>query len=333
MSNQTAKNYEVESDNQGNWSFNLDKNLLDSGSYNITTEDVDGNRQEKSIVIFRDEKVVESRIPVDVIRSNVLVLILFGAIVILILLLAANIAVLSKKKNKKIEKDFILNIKRRFSLGRVAFVKGALTVFLILIFYAGIYFVNNYKAKVVYHVDISNYLVDPVTSQGFEGVDVSFMNTSIRTDKSGQFSFSQVPTTARISMTYPLLKKTISKEIFKDEEKGAGIHFSPDMYNAIIEIVDIESRGDYGKIYQYLHPKIKQKTSASVLQKEYKSIFDIQNVGDQELVVAETEKLGSWLSKRYDIYFENAFLVKVRNGSKTAEYRLVYEDGSWWLLR
>jgi hypothetical protein len=134
-------------------------------------------------------------------------------------------------------------------------------------------------------------------------------------------------------MTYPLLKKTISKEIFRDEEKGVGIYFSPDMYNSIIEIVDIESRGDYGKTYQYLHPKIKQKTSASILQKEYKSIFDIQNVGDQELVVAETEKLGSWLSKRYDAYFENVFLVKVRNGAKTTEYHLVYEDSSWWLLR
>lgn len=181
-------------------------------------------------------------------------------------------------------------------------------------------------------IDISGNLISPLDKKGIAGADVSFGGTSSRTDVSGFYSFSAIRPSEGIKINHPEIKKAILKK----ENLGIGenVYFDPAMFNELIAVADLESRGKFSEIYKnHLNPLVKNKISESDFLKNYQATFNSANLADQELVITKTELFEKESIDKYDILVPVLVRIGVENKDKKTTYELVYDSGKWTIIK
>ena len=186
---------------------------------------------------------------------------------------------------------------------------------------------------------VSGTIVTPFDEVGVAGVDVSAGETSIRTDVGGSYRFDGVKIIDGLRLNHPLLSRSIVK-VFEDVTDVRGqeirlfpvkIYFDPAMYNLLAAVVDLEARGRYGDIYDYLPALIKAKMSREEFAGRHLSIFTPENIADQYLFLSNTRAINYWDSS-LGFKLERVVSVKVLANGRETIYYLQQTETGWQLV-
>jgi len=177
---------------------------------------------------------------------------------------------------------------------------------------------------------VSGSIVDPVNYQGIAGVDLSLNETTIHTSAGGYYIFSNANENATIQINHPMLNRTILKTINEPRMK---IYFDAKMYNALIDIVNMEARGKYSDVYRNLADEAKKKTSFENFAAGYKAIFSQDDISAQTITIGKVEILNNWNNPKYDTNFAKVVKISVENNGAIADYYLSLTGGVWKLVK
>lgn len=215
--------------------------------------------------------------------------------------------------------------------------KKIITILIITIFIgAGIYWLTGgEQGEKAFKV--SGSVVDLLTYDPVSGVDLTVNDTSIKTDESGQFVFTDVSVKEGIRLTHPELLRAIVKLPSTDSrEQMTDILFDVSLYNTLITIIDREARGNIEAVYKYLAPEIKEKYSREVFREEYVSLFAEADITNQEIVLRSILRNSDYLNAKLDIRFSDIIEFEVINNREAKWYRFIYgeaeERPAWQLI-
>lgn len=231
-----------------------------------------------------------------------------------------------------------LTIKEKIRKAKIAKAVFLISILLVLIFAILNYFDLKYGflkniGGGIFKTEITSFsgkLLDPINEKGVKDVDVVIEEKSIRTDDSGFFSFDGVKEKS-IKITHPLLTRAIEEKILDNE---FFVYFDTDMYNTLVQYVNLEARSKYSDIYDSLVPeKIKSSTSSDIFIKDQESIFNPNNINDQTLVIGKTKIEKSKKISKYGVFLDRTIVVDVFNGESKATYYLTKEGNSWKVVK
>ncbi|MBU0646402.1 hypothetical protein KJ611_02925 [Patescibacteria group bacterium] len=360
----------VRTDADGNWQLDL-LNQLKPGLYQITAYDNQGHQDHAMILIgevvaaSRLASSLTQRWQLD--GGQPLLPPAFAYAIFLLLLiiiaLGANMVRLGDKIDKEITKrkrhearlqemqtktcSLEEKYKKQHWYMRNATIVAAIAIVLALIF--GL--VLNFQAGVFDRqpaapaiattiVSVSGSLVSPFEEQGVPGVDVVAGTTQIRTDEGGWYSFTDIPLENGVRLTHPNLLRPIVKgleEFSVNNQKTAKafpvkIYFDINLFNTLTKIVDLEARGRYSEIYDQVAQATQSQITRDRFVEHYQPIFNLEDIGDQELYVATLTTHQQWTS-RFNNQFNNVVAVTLSNNSQTATYYLMLVDDLWLLVQ
>jgi len=179
----------------------------------------------------------------------------------------------------------------------------------------------------------SGQLLDPVTFQGIKA-DLSSGDTTVKTSESGYFVFNQVRADEGVYLTHPALQRSVT---FLPNKKQNGEmmswYFSPEMYNTLIQVLDLEARGKFDDIYKKLPEVVSQKTDTATFFANYKTHLTPNNVKDQTVFIKEVSVIDRWKNEKYEILFDKVYPITVFHNNKSEVYYLLYEAGEWRILK
>jgi hypothetical protein len=182
-------------------------------------------------------------------------------------------------------------------------------------------------------VRISGSVVEFLTRSPVSGVDLTVNDTSIKTDDSGQFVFTDVSVKEGIRLTHPeLLRAIVKLPDTNSREQTTDILFDVPLYNMLITIIDREARGNIEAVYEYLAPEIKEKISRESFRKEYSPIFAEADIINQEIVLRSMLRNNDYYNSDLDIRFSDIALFEVVNNEETKQYRFINKDTDWQLI-
>lgn len=188
-------------------------------------------------------------------------------------------------------------------------------------------------------IKVSGSITAPRTHTPIAGVDLAVGDTSIRTEDSGHFIFSEVSTEIGMRLTHPELLRAVVKlpnpRLVKEGAEVMDIPFDIPLYNRLITIVDREARGNLDTVYNHLAPRVQEKLSREIFQKEYKPLFREEDITNQEIVVQDVARMADYYNEELDLRFSNIIEFKLVNDDMTKWYRFVYQDtddGPVWQL-
>jgi hypothetical protein len=181
-------------------------------------------------------------------------------------------------------------------------------------------------AQQVQKADVEGEVRPLAEGEPVAGLDISAGDTTIRVAEGGRYRFAAINADNGLRLNHPRLLKTVVKSI---DGPVTDIPFSVEMFNLLIRIVDAESRGRAEQVVELSDQKIALEISKDL---GYQSIFNLDNVPDQELFVGEISKVGAYNSA-YGVQYSPVVKVEVANGDKTAAYHFFYQDGKWLFIR
>ena len=329
MESVTQKN--TQADQSGKWQITIPNDFGPGQHTAIIKDQSSGN---KGVVIFKNPEKpylinkIQKVIPEGFFYAMLLIF-------LIMLLLLVNYFFLSRKNRlKERRKDL-----QRYLRG-IKFASIFCLVLLLALFIAGLAFNKNiswiglFKKQITKiqekPFDVTGSIVDTSDGKGVSGLDLSVGNVSIHTSEGGFFSFNSINSSSEIKITAPQLTKALAKKVDGKEMK---VLFDYDMYNKLINVIDLESRGKIGDIYdKYLSDGIKNKTSKADFIKNYNSIFTDANILDQKIVIGKVELIKDWVSKKYDIEQKNVISIEAFNGSKSKIFDLIFDGKNWFLV-
>jgi len=345
MSSQAFKTFEVITNPDGTWNLDVDKNIFDSGNYNIVTEDEGGAKEQKSLIVLNEkDSTLGNNITVEKKGlGDYFTVINFILFIILIIILAFNLFYLykkiktSKKKKKNSAREIVFKLKIIYWFRNILKNKKAVFGFyLVVLFFIVLTFVfsqTNLKQKIFSPqiINISGSLIDPLTNLGVSGIDLTVGNLSIKTEKSGGYTFNQISSDKKIKINNPNLVRSFLIGGLNDNKKD--IYFNLKAFNFLSKIIDLEARGKYDSIYDEFYPPLKESVSREDFIKNYKTIFTNQDVGMQEINLSKLEYSNKLEVKKYKNYFQKVLSVTVENINTKEDYYLINYNDSWYLIR
>lgn len=183
-------------------------------------------------------------------------------------------------------------------------------------------------------INLTGRIIDPTNLQGVENVDLVNGHTAIRTSNSGQYIFDQVPIVSGLKLTAPgLTRALIILPPTRGGQKNMNIYFNQEMYNTLIEFIDLEARGHFRDNYEYLAKNIKSKMSFKNYEKKVETIFTAKNISDQELIIKEMSLIDRLTKKDYDLVFSKVVQITISANGQDAQYHLVKEVDGWKIIK
>jgi len=170
--------------------------------------------------------------------------------------------------------------------------------------------------------NVAGQVIDPLNGKSVSGVNVRAEEVFIETSDSGQFVFMDIDLEEGIHVTHPLLIRSLRQKIDVDADvKMFKFYFNVDMYNTLISIVNLESRGQIGTIYdEYLNESDKMIRDKNDFILSYNRIFTNRDSSVQELV------LGS-----FTVLDDDSFELEIFSDAESSEYILIFDNDKWSL--
>lgn len=331
-------NVDLSSDEQGNFSFEIDKSLS-PGQHVITVQDENGNYDD-AVLYVTEEKPAP---PIINTVTNIIPNNFFWAILVLFLLILALIADLlhlAKKADDPEDQTFETTHRYHFTINAIIFS----AIILVVVFFTGVYLnrETNFLAGMVHdtaseqgkNVKVSGKMTDPITLKGVKGIDLVSLNTSIRTTESGQYIFGSVNTLKGIRATYPnLIRALVYLPDKGSSDQRMDIYFNADMYNLLVQVADLEMRGIYSDVYTYLAPEIKERVAMERFMEENSTIFTSKNIAEQEIFITGTQLIDNYTVDKYGLKFNKVVQINVHANGKVAAYYFVHNPEGWKLIK
>ena len=335
--------YELRSDSQGAWQLDIDESIP-PGPHIVNVEDQYGNQNEVLMYVVADSQSAETAAPASANQLEIidrLTTVLPPFFSWLILLLFAIIAVLSLNLVRlahRADQSAAAGEKKRH-------LRHALAFALIIILAASLTgllinretnFLSPFfpKKAAITEVKLSGRLLSPQNGQGVPGVDMVSGNTSLRTSSSGQYIFDHVGAASGLRVTYATLSRAlVILPPAAAAEEVMNLYFDPEMFNALIRVIDLEARGRLGDVYNYLPAAVQSQINRADFTAKAQTIYNSQNVADQEIKIRATRLLDQWTAKDYQQIFYRVVAVTVAANGREDQYWLVRENGAWVVVK
>lgn len=333
-------NYDFQSDNNGNWQFEFSDKLA-PGPHTVIVEDTEGNQDQVMMYVVKEPVPTTVNQPKIEILDRVTTLMppffLYAAAVLLIsiVLLMINHIRLARKADK----GELNGLERHYTRGAAIFC----LIILVVVCITGVWlnrktnFISDLIQRHVTPVEavrFSGKIMDPVTLQGVGGVDVTSGDTSIRTSGSGQFIFDNVSPSTGVRINYADLLRAITFLPGKySAEQNVNLYFNVNLFNNLIRVIDLESRGKFGDIYPYLAPEIRQKITREQFADGATTYFGPQNISEQDIKVAGTKIFDNWVSPKYDIRFAKVLEIELSVNGHNELYHIAWSGDGWQLIK
>lgn len=331
MANIEPQSFETQTDNNGNWSYDV-LNTLSPGMHTMVIQDEYGQSKELGMFVVKDDR---SGI-VDRVTTFISMDYVYAAIawLVIILFLALNILRLARHIDQEAKKK-----KTKYYRHAIVFCAVAMVITLAV----GVSV--NYKTRMFDSfwkkinpsaqklMKVSGAVVDPITLQGVSGVDLASLNTSIHTAQGGFYAFEDIDAYYGIRITHPQLQRALVILISDVKpDQRFDIYFDPKMYNTLNSYLVAVMQQKWSKAYDLLAAVSKEKITMNDLSK-VASIFNAKNLSDQELVVSKVEVINDFFNERYSVRFDNVVKISVTNGQAKEEYLLVKEGNEWRIVQ
>jgi len=335
-SNADLKNIDIQTDVNGYWEYHTNSGDFGMGSYQIDVIDESGNKQTKSLVVLQKAtgQATGLQAPNFFSRGNAANLIYITLFLAVMVLPVVNLYYLIKKAKGQLSNKAIrqLSKKPKKQLNMTAKPLLFIIVILVIVVLSAVLAFRNYnKLKAPSLINISGSLINPLNNQGFGGVDLSSGNVSIKTSNSGAYNFGQIKSDEGIKITYPTLLRSLVETT--DSSGNKNMYFNPDMDNVLIRVIDLESRNQFDKVYQYLYPAAKQKITLDQFTQDYTSIFSSADISNQTINIGKTEIIAGWNNKKYDFLIPQVVAINVINRNQNETFYLVFDNNQWWIVK
>lgn len=337
IQNPESYSFDLQSDASGNWDLMIDKNIPE-GPRILMVEDEYGNTDEALIYILKQTQTPSSSENFGLIdrvttMAPEISVITIWSLVILVAISAINMARLAKQADT--EAMGFPRQTKYFGANVVVAIVLVLLAFSAALFFnykLGYFKIVRDKPELIVN-KFSGQLLDPVTFQGIKA-DLSSGDTTVKTSESGYFVFNQVRADEGVYLTHPALQRSVT---FLPNKKQNGEmiswYFSPEMYNTLIQVLDLEARGKFDDIYKKLPEVVSQKTDTATFFANYKTHLTPNNVKDQTVFIKEVSVIDRWKNEKYEILFDKVYPITVFHNNKSEVYYLLYEAGEWRILK
>ena len=179
-------------------------------------------------------------------------------------------------------------------------------------------------------VTVSGVVMDPISLDPVPDVDLTVGNTTIHTSLSGYYLFSKVEKLSFITITNPDLKRTFLKTV--EGEGRMNIYYNTDMYNLLAQISEMEARKNFTQIYNYLPDFRKEQVSVDDFVKNYKPLFEPEDLLDQQIVIDKTDYLTDADIDGYGVRIPKVVQVDVIKGTNKNSYYFTIDDTNQWRI-
>ncbi|MBU1613373.1 hypothetical protein KKC87_03000 [Patescibacteria group bacterium] len=328
---------DFQSDSQGRWNFQIDQKLA-PGQHIITV--VDENNNSDTAVLYVTEEAKQPQVINTV--TNIIPPAFFWALLLLFIIIVFLTVYTMRLARTADEDEQTEEADRRYHHTVNAIL--ICSILLLITFLVGLYvnretnflnrLVSSQMMKTRKEARVSGQIIDPVTLEGVKGVDLVVGDTNVRTSESGQYVFGAVNTAEGVRLTYPnLIRALVLLPSTGKDVQQMDLHFDADMFNVLVQTVDLEMRGIYSDIYVYLAPEIKAETSMDKFVNSHNTIFTPANIVDQQIYVVGTKIIDNYVIEKYGLKFNKAVEVSVKVNDKIDTYYFTYTADGWRLLK
>jgi hypothetical protein len=345
--NQSPRVHEITSDSTGDWDIIVD-NDLPAGAHIVSVEDEQGNIDQAIMYVVKSEPKQQTGIlgiePVIIEKITTIVPASMGwflmtAAVMIMVLSAVSLFFAKKAENK------IFNLSNGETAKPKHYLRYVLiicSIFWLLIAGVGLFmnreinFLSFFFAKSPIAVEqLKGQVLHPLERTTVSGIDLVYLNSSIRTADSGYYTFYNINVGEGIKLTYRgLLRPLVFLPQAKEKQESLDILFDLNLYNQLIKVVDTESRGRYNNIYNdYLQPEIKEKISEADYINNYQSSLTPKNVNDQELLIKNVEIKDKFKLNDYNLTIDKVVIITVLVNDQEIAYPWQYLNDNWYLIK
>ncbi len=156
-------------------------------------------------------------------------------------------------------------------------------------------------------------------------------DTVINTSEGGMYAFSALAKDEGIRISHPLVKRVINKEV--REAGKMDILFDPGLMQSLVEVAELEARGDYRNLYkQVTLDALKKSYSQDKYVNEYKANFTTSDLTAGPIYIGAITKLPSYKSVITGEDFPQVINIEVFTSAGISNYVFSREQGKWKLL-
>ncbi len=196
------------------------------------------------------------------------------------------------------------------------------------------YTITQYYKKQEHIVRVQGFVIDPATKQQYDGIDATVGDTTLHVGQGGVVAFDAVSTKRGIALTHKDFHRRLILLPQAFATQSSTIYLSSDFFNALVSVIDSESRGKYDRIYEQLPVELKSEKVMAEYFTSYDPIFDIHDISDQEVVIASIVSKPELSMRGFSNRLHDAYEVTVYKGYRHATYVLVVDTtGIWHVVR
>jgi Na+-transporting methylmalonyl-CoA/oxaloacetate decarboxylase gamma subunit len=331
----------VKPDAQGYWSYTLPTNLP-PGYHRVEVDDGQGGHAEAGMYLEAPGKTEQ----VFVVKEQVSLVdrverVMPGGIGWLLLVLLLVVAVLAgmnivlarraEKAKEEAKRQRLLQVVMAVSALSVvvAFAVGALVHRKAPVFEEIVQQIH--PAAAVVPIDVTGSVVAVRGGQGVAGVDLAVGNMSIRTQVGGRYVFQKMDPSVGIRLTHPDLKRAFVWSLKKGGE--VALPYDVALYNALVDVMDAESRGRADQVYDLLPATEKASISKEQFVEERRDRISSRRLLQQEVVLEAIESHTSWVSPQTAHAWDEVAFITTEFGTQRFTYVFAYDQGGWHLVR
>jgi hypothetical protein len=177
---------------------------------------------------------------------------------------------------------------------------------------------------------VTGQLID-ADNMPVSGAVMTADDTVVSTSESGMFAFSSVAKEEGITISHPSVKRLINKEI--REAGKTDILFDPSLMQSLVEVAELEARGDYRNLYkQDTVDAIKNGYSQDKYVNEYRANFTQADLSAGPIYVGSVTRQASYKSIVTGQEFPQVINTEVFTSAGISNYTFVKEQGKWKLV-
>ena len=180
-------------------------------------------------------------------------------------------------------------------------------------------------------LNVAGAVVNVHDGTGVSGIDLSVGDTSIRTQEGGRYVFRQVEPAVGIRLTHPELKRAFVWRVLKEGELA--IPYDLALYNALVETIDRESRGQAGQLYDQLPASDQASISRERFTEERRDRISSRRLLQQEVVLRSVSVQRDWRSSVTGHVWPETAQMEILFGDQVTVYAFAYDQGSWHPVR
>ena len=311
----------------GIWQAEIPSNI-EAGLHKVVAVDEAGNQDEALLFVERGW----------IAQATTLIPPAFGFSILFFLLVIIVLAVNSVRLGKKADESSATKKKQKYMLHAIYFstfmVVLSLIVGLAMNSTSGIFgralnpFMPIQAADIP--TDVSGSITD-LFGRPVQGLSVHVGDTTVTTGDSGMYAFSGIAKNDGLTISHPRLSKAINKEI--EDKETMNFMFDLDVMQSLIEVVDLESRGDLRSLYkQVFVDSLKAKVNQQDFIANYPASFNGSNRNDRAIYIGKVTSVEDYASDVDKQTYPQAINIEVFSLKGVINYVFVLEQGKWKLI-